>query len=42
MNGFSPTRLFDLARIQIELVTLSGAIVGKWRRDRARLLSENE
>lgn len=42
MNGFSPTRLFDLARIQIELVTMSGAIVGKWRRDRARLVSENE
>jgi len=42
MNGFSPARLFDLARIQIELVAMSGAIVGKWRRDRARLVSENE
>ena len=39
VSGFSPVRLFDLARIQIDLIIMSGAIVSKWRRDRARLLS---
>jgi GT2 family glycosyltransferase len=40
VSDFNPTRLFDLAQMQIELVTMSGDIISKWRRDRARLVSE--
>jgi len=39
MRSFSLIRLFDLIRIQIDLIVISGSIVGKWRRDRARLAS---
>jgi GT2 family glycosyltransferase len=40
VSDFNPTRVFDLAQMQIELVTMSGDIISKWRRDRARLVSE--
>jgi GT2 family glycosyltransferase len=39
LNRFSLTCLVDLIRIQVDLVLISGSIVGKWRRDRARLVS---
>lgn len=39
LNRFSLTRLVDLIRIQIDLMLISGSIVGKWRRDRARVVS---
>ena len=39
VSSFSLIRLFDLIRIQIDLIVISGSIVGKWRRDRARLAS---
>lgn len=35
--NFSLLRLFDLVRMQAELIATSGSILGKWRRDRARL-----
>jgi GT2 family glycosyltransferase len=38
-QSFSLTRIFDLIRIQIDLMLISGSIAGKWRRDRACLLS---
>ena len=38
-QSFSPIRLFDLVRMQADLIIKSGSIVGKWRRDRARLVS---
>ncbi len=38
-KDFSLARLFDLVRIQFDLISISGSIVGKWRRDRARLVS---
>jgi GT2 family glycosyltransferase len=38
-QSFSLIRLFDLIRIQIDLILISGSIAGKWRRDRARLAS---
>ncbi|MGE0132672.1 MAG: glycosyltransferase family 2 protein [Blastocatellales bacterium] len=39
LGGFSLLRLFDLIRIQADLAVTSGSIIGKWRRDRARLAS---
>lgn len=39
IRSFSLLRLFDLARLQIDLIAVSGSILGKWRRDRARLVS---
>jgi len=38
-HSFSLIRLFDLIRIQLDLILISGSIAGKWRRDRARLAS---
>ena len=38
-QSFSLIRLFDLIRIQLDLILISGSIAGKWRRDRARLAS---
>lgn len=38
-GSFSLIRLFDLIRMQADLVATSGSIIGKWRRDRARLAS---
>ncbi len=36
-GSFDLPRLFDLIRIQADLAVRSGSIIGKWRRDRARL-----
>ena len=38
-HSFSLFRLFDLIRIQLDLILISGSIAGKWRRDRASLAS---
>lgn len=37
IGGFNLPRLFDLIRMQADLAVRSGSIIGKWRRDRARL-----
>jgi hypothetical protein len=39
LGRFSLSRLADLIRMQIELIGISGAIIGKWKRDRAKLVS---
>ena len=38
-QSLSLSRLFDLIRIQLDLIFISSSIAGKWRRDRARLES---
>ena len=38
-RSFSLPQLFNLIRIQFDLILISGSIAGKWRRDRERLSS---
>jgi hypothetical protein len=38
VSNFSLARMFDLLRMQIDLIGMSGSIIGKWRRDRARFV----
>jgi GT2 family glycosyltransferase len=38
--SFSLIRLFDLMRMQADLVLISASIISKWRRDRARLMAK--
>ncbi len=38
-RSFNLVRFYDLIRIQLDLLFISGSIAGKWRRDRARLVS---